>query len=418
MLKHKYRAIALAMTTTLLIGAQAMAAAPSNYCTLNNTTGEISGKNIDTPYTLASVSKMFTTYWATKVKGLDYRYPTQIYMTDLGNELYDVHLRGSVFPYFDQSMLYFLVSELNKRGIKKINNLSYDENFEYATAVRTNKDLAHSNGTQTETEIMRALRKDITALPRVYKIFTQKAKAVVSVDLVKSAQLKINDIHAQSMQVFNPTTTTSNFILYSSPMHRILKEMNRNSHNFAADKIYEVLSRTGSFKDFMTKSLNISENEFSFYNGSGYPEVISGQKMYNKSSCRVVATMTQDLYKVSAAQGFGLRYVLPVAGRDADLDGDSTVSSIYSNQMTNGSLVAKTGTVDNTIALGGAVLTSEGLIFFHMGVKNNNSYQDRQRSYDAIKTFLSATIKQHGGKDTISDYQPTPFVPFDELSVK
>ncbi len=418
MLKLKYTAITLAMTTMLFMGAQAMAATPSNYCTLDNTSGEINGKNIDTPYTLASVSKVFTTYWATKVKGLDYRYPTQIYITDLGNELYDVHLRGSVYPYFDQSMLYFLISELNKRGVKKINNLTYDENFEYATAVRNNKDLAHSNGTQTETEIMRALRKDVTALPRVYKIFTQKAKAVVSVDLVKSAQLKINDIHAQSMQVFNATMTTSNFILYSSPMHRILKEMNRNSHNFAADKIYEVLSRTGTFKDFMTKSLSISENEFSFYNGSGYPEVISGQKVYNKSSCRVVATMTQDLYKVSAAQGFGLRYVLPVAGRDADLDGDSTVSSIYSNQMTNGSLVAKTGTVDNTIALGGAVLTSEGLIFFHMGVKNNNSYQDRQKSYETIKTFLSTTIKQHSGKDTISDYQPTPFVPFDELSVK
>lgn len=418
MLKLKYRAMTLAMTTTLLVGALANAAAPSNYCTLNNTTGEIQGKNIDTPYTLASVSKMFTTYWATKAKGLDYRYPTQIYITDLGNELYDVHLRGSVYPYFDQSMFYFLISELNKRGVKKINKLTYDENFEYATVIRTNKDLAHSNGSQTETEIMRALRRDVTVLPRAYKLFTQKAKAVVAVDLVKSAQLKINDIHAQSMQIFNPAATTSNFILYSSPMHRILKEMNRNSHNFAADKIYEVLSRTGNFKDFMTKNLKISESEFSFYNGSGYPEMISGEKMYNKSTCRVVATMTQDLFKVSAAQGYGLRYVLPVAGRDADQDGDSTVSNIYSSQMTNGSLVAKTGTVDYTIALGGAVLTSEGLVFFHMGVKNNNSSQDRRSSYEVIKKFLSKTINDNGGKDTISDYQPTPFVPFDEQSIK
>ncbi len=418
MLKLKYRAIALAMTTTLIIGVQAMAAAPSNYCALNNTTGEISGKNIDTKYNLASVSKVFTTYWAAKTKGLDYRYPTQIYLTDLGQDLYDVHLRGSVYPYFDRSMLYFLISELNKRGVKKINNLTYDENFEYATAVRTNKDLAHSNGSQTETEIMRALRHDVTSLPKGYKIFAGKAKSVVDVNLVSSAQLKVKEIHAQSMQVFNQATTTSNFTLYSSPMHRILKEMNRNSHNFAADKIYEVLSRTGTFKDFMTKNLKISENEFSFYNGSGYPEMIAGQKAYNKSTCRVVATMTQDLYKVSAAQGYGLRYVLPVAGRDADLDGDSTVSNLYSNQMTNGSLVGKTGTIDNTIALGGAMLTSEGLIFFHMGVKNNNSYNDRQNSYGVIRSFLTTTIKQHGGKDTINDYQPTPFVPFDEQSVK
>ena len=418
MLKLKYRAIALAMTTTLIIGVQAMAAAPSNYCALNNTTGEISGKNIDTKYNLASVSKVFTTYWATKAKGLDYRYPTQIYLTNLGQDLYDVHLRGSVYPYFDRSMLYFLISELNKRGVKKINNLTYDENFEYATAVRNNKDLAHSNGSQTETEIMRALRHDVTSLPKGYKIFVKKAKAVVDVDLVPTAYLKVDDIHAQSMQVFNQTTTTSNFTLYSSPMHRILKEMNRNSHNFAADKIYEVLSRTGTFKNFMTKNLNISENEFSFYNGSGYPEMISGQKAYNKSTCRVVATMTQDLYKISAAQGYGLRYVLPVAGRDADLDGDSTVSNLYSNQMTNGSLVGKTGTIDNTIALGGAMLTSEGLIFFHIGVKNNNSYQDRQNSYGVIRSFLTTAIKQHGGKDTINDYQPTPFVPFYEQSVK
>ncbi len=418
MLKHKYKTMALLLTTTLIMSVQAMAAAPSNHCALNNTTGEISGKNIDTKYNLASVSKVFTTYWATKAKGLDYRYPTQIYLTDLGQDLYDVHLRGSVYPYFDRSMLYFLISELNKRGVKKINNLTYDENFEYATAVRTNKELAHSNGSQTETEIMRALRSDVNSLSKGYKIFVKKAKAVVDVDLIPSAYLKVDDINYKSMKVFNPATTTSHFTLYSSPMHRILKEMNRNSHNFAADKIYEVLSRTGNFKDFMTKNLNISENEFSFYNGSGYPEMISGEKMYNKSTCRVVATMTQDLYKVSAAQGYGLRYVLPVAGRDADLDGDSTVSNLYSNQMTNGSLVGKTGTIDNTIALGGAMLTSEGLIFFHIGVKNNNKYQDRQNSYAVIRSFLTTTIKQHGGKDTINDYQPTPFVPFDEQSVK
>ena len=412
------------MTTTLLIGAQAMAASIGNSCTLNNESGIITGKNIDTPYTLASVSKVFTTYWATKVRGLDYRYPTQIYITDLGNEIYDVHLRGSVYPYFDKSMFYFLISELNKRGVKKINNLTYDENFEYASVIRTNDELRERYNDQSESEIMRALRTDVKNLPRHYGAFKVQAKKVLkNIELSQSAQLSVKDIHAQSMNIFNPSATTSNFILYSAPMHKILKEMNRNSHNFAANKIYEVLSRTGSFSDFMVKNLNVSTNDFSFYNGSGYPEMVSDHKAYNKATCRVVAKVTQDLFKATKEQStaekvYGLRDVLAVAGRDAELDGDSTVSLAYSSATTNGSLVAKTGTVDNLIALGGAVLTNDALVFFHIGVNNNNSHQDKAKSKALIRKFLDTTIEQNGGKKQISDYTPTAFAPFDELSIK
>jgi len=380
-------------------------------CSSQGTQGNVVGsENIDNQYTIASVSKVFTSLWAAEKLGLNYRYPTQIYITDLGNDLYDVHLRGSVFPYFDRTMFYFLIGELNKRGIKKINHLTYDENFEYGSIIRTKDDLAHSNGEQSETDIMKELRSDVTQLKSNYKVFLKKTQPLVKIDLPDSVQLSVKDIHAQSMKEFNPNNTTSTFILRSSEMHRVLKELNRNSNNFAADKVFERLSRTQKFNDFLTKSIKVDDKEFNFINGSGYPEIIDGKKIYNSATCRTVIEMMKKLMTLSNQQGFGLRYILPVAGFDAEADGDSTVTNIYLTPITQGALIAKTGTVDGSVSLAGTVLTNNDLVYFHATATSGG--------YNDIKKFLSDLYDDHGGKKEIENYTPKAFVPFDEKSIE
>jgi D-alanyl-D-alanine carboxypeptidase len=380
------------------------------HCSSEGTDGAVAGSsNLNTPYPIASVSKVFTSLWALEKYSADYRFKTQVYLTDLNNGLYDVHLRGSVFPYFDRTMFYYLITELNKRGVKKINNLTYDENFEYGSIIRTNQDLAHSNGEQSETEIMRELRNDVKNLKANYKSFYQRTKSLTKVVLPSSVELSVKDIHAMSMKSFDRDQVTSSFMLQSVELHRILKEMNRNSNNFAADKLYERLSRIQNFKDYLTKSLNVDEKEFNFVNGSGYPEIIQGKKIYNSATCDTVLKVNKKLFQIAAAQNLGLRYILPVAGMDADADGDSTVTNIYSSNLTEGSLVAKTGTISQSVSLAGAVLTQDDLVYFHISASTGD--------YAQIKNFVHSLIKNNGGKSTIDNYKPQPFLPFDENSI-
>lgn len=389
-------------------------------CSAEGNDGALKGSsNMNSSMPIASVSKVFTSLWAAERLGLDYRFPTQVYITKQSDGTHNVHLRGSAFPYFDRVMFYFLIGELNKRGVKAINELTYDENFEYASIVRSKADLVHSSGEQSETEIMTELRADVTELKTRYATYLSKTQPLVNITLPKSVSLTVKNIQAQSMKVFDAAKTDSSFMLRSSELHRTLKELNRNSHNFAADKVFERLARTEKFDSYMTRVVGVADKEFDFYNGSGYPEIINitnsvGQaekrKVYNSASCRTVVEVMKRLTQVATKQGKGLRYILPVAGSDASSDGNSTVTNIYLTNNTEDSLLAKTGTISQSVSLAGAALTQEGVIFFHA----TSSTKD----YTSIRNFLASIIKTNGGKDPLDNYKARAFVPFDENSIQ
>lgn len=366
--------------------------------------------NMHSKMPIASVSKVFTSLWAAERLGLSYRFPTQVYLTNLNDGTYNVHLRGSAFPYFDRVMFYFLIGELNKRGVKAINELTYDENFEYGSVVRTKADLVHSSGDQTETEIMRELRADVSGIKARYASVLAKTQPLVSVKLPKSISLSVKNIAAQSMKVFDAGKTTSSFILRSSELHRTLKELNRNSHNFAADKVFERLARSEKFSTYLSKTVGAADSEFAFYNGSGYPEMVDGKKVYNSASCRTVVEVVKRLTTIATKQGKGLRYILPVAGADSRADGNSTVTNIYLTNNTDDSVLAKTGTISQSVSLAGAALTNDGVVFFHA----TSSTKD----YTSIRNFLASIIKTNGGKDPLDNYKAQAFVPFDENSIQ
>jgi D-alanyl-D-alanine carboxypeptidase/D-alanyl-D-alanine-endopeptidase (penicillin-binding protein 4) len=405
----KTKKLILTLVASTVLASNAMAKLITQ-CSSEGTNGAVEGSsNLNAKFPIASVSKVFTSLWAMDKLGGSYRYPTQVYITQLNNGAHDVHLRGSVFPYFDRTMFYFLIGELNKRGITKIDNLTYDENFEYGSVIRDNKDLAHKNGSQSETEIMKELRSDVVNLSANYRSYLKKVQPLIKMNLPTSVKLSIKDIHAVSMTDFDKDKTTSTFVLRASELHRVLKEMNRNSNNFAANKIYERLERTQKFSDYLTKAIGADANEFTFVNGSGYPEMVQGVKTYNSATCNTVINVNKKLFKVANAQNLGLRYILPVAGLDADADADSTVTHIYSSNLTEGALLAKTGTISQSISLAGAIRTQNDLIYFHATSTTGD--------YQSIKTYINSLIKQNGGNQKIDNYTPQAFLPFDEKSI-
>jgi serine-type D-Ala-D-Ala carboxypeptidase/endopeptidase (penicillin-binding protein 4) len=385
-------------------------------CFKSESGGELVGDNTTDLFTLASVTKVFTTHWALAQLGSNYRYKHQVYITPVAANIFDVHIEGSQFPYFDKTMFQFLVSELNRMNVKRIRFLTYDENFEYASVVRTNSNLAHQDNDQNSDEIMRELRRDTGAINASYSALKNKAQSISSVNMADSLQLSIDDIHLTLKSQFQKNESTIEVQLSSSPMHRILKEMNRNSHNFASDKIFNKLSEKENFSQFLSRQLNISPSEFIFYNGSGYPIEDQVPKLYNKASCETVVSMMFDLRKLLSQYQLQYQDILPMAGKDSSLDGDSTVTQLYGNATTNGALIAKTGTVADTIALAGLVMTTTGNYFFHISEYYDGSLRGKNQALAQIRLWIDSLYKLNGGPNNVINYSPIAFLPFDHES--
>ncbi|MBY0554524.1 D-alanyl-D-alanine carboxypeptidase [bacterium] len=385
-------------------------------CQKNESNGNVSGVNSNELFTIASVSKVFTTHWAVAKLSPKYRFQNKIHITPISKNIYDVHIEGDKFPYFDRIMFQFLAGELNKLGVKQINFLTYDENFEYASIVRTNKKLAHQYNDQDEKEIMQEMRKDVTTINANMVTLSARALALEKMIIPKSVSLTVGDIHFLAKKNFQPAGNTTSYLFESSELFRTLKEMNRNSHNFAADKIYEKLSEVENYRDFLMTRIKVTPAEISFFNGSGYPIENSEGKFYNKASCQAVVEMMHDLRKTLTMMQFNFQDVMAVAGKDAESDGASTVSQIYGNQLTSGALIAKTGTVADTITLAGLIITNEENIFFHTSYRYNGTDSDKDQAYFNIRSWINSILKKGGTDNNLGSYVPRAFFPFDSES--
>lgn len=400
----------------LLTGFATLAAQVNTRCVKDAATGEITGVRTETPYVIASVSKVFTTHWAIVQLGPKYRYTTKLHVTPVGQNIYDVHIEGSLFPYFDRSAYQFMIGELNKLNVKSINFLTYDEDFVYASDMRTKPKLAHGNGVQSTIDIMKELRADTTTINRDLAALNSKVLALEQMVLPRTLTLTIRDIHFVSKRDFQPTALTQTYALKSSEISRSLKELNRNSHNYASENIFRKLARSQDYDDFLVNQLKVPQEEFVIYNGSGYPVTDANGKYYNSASCRVVVEMISDLRQNMLKNNMEYKDIMPVAGKDTSSDGQSTVSQIYGNDKTNGVLIAKTGSVANAIALAGMVSTESSTVYFHTSFDVERTAADREQAYQRIKDWIMNDLIGNKKKGDLANYQPKSFLPFDKQS--
>lgn len=386
-------------------------------CTKTNAGAQIEGTNINTPYTIASVTKVFTSHWAITRLGPRYRFSTIVHITPVKKNIFDVHFEGALFPYFDKSMFQFLVGELNRVGIRFINKLTYDENFLYATDIRYNPTLAHGNGDQDVIEIMKDLRRDTLSINTGLAGLNAKALTLENLRLPAALTIRINDIQYLEKKEFQPSVNTTSLNLPSSELFRNLKEMNRNSNNYVADTFFRKLSENENYIDFILNHLlMIKPDEVNLYNGSGYPIIYNGAKVYNKASCAATLEMMADLRQSMVKSGLNLEDLLPVAGKDSIDDGSSTVTQIYGSELTTGTLIGKTGSVLDTIALAGLIITENENLFFQTSFNVDNNPDDRLFAYSKIKEWLTNVLIGDKKKSDLDSYQPKAYLPFDKLS--
>lgn len=386
--------VAIAMLSTV---SHAAAAVTINAACEFTAEQGLTGSSKEQSFVVASLSKIFTTQWALEIIGYDYRYETNIHIDAVSKNEVDVHIRGGGDPTWGRERLHHLVSELDRLGVRKIRTLTFDENFILSWRSQPNVidkvnhyyDFTDLAGAETiipsSVEIQKSLKTHFLPRKKEYANTLKKAK-LAQVSLVESLQISApKNISFRSSQEFILSPTATNLQLFSLPLFQILKLMNVTSNNFLADMLFEQIGGALDFADFIKSSILAPYiNSFHIKNGSGYPIKQGENKFYNRASCAGVITALRWIDEHMSANGLGLEYVFPVAGNDP--------GTLDKYELPTDVMIAKTGTVNPTIAFAGMILTTSGPLYFSHLVKTDSN-QDWPEARAVIKKYLIHLIQ-------------------------
>lgn len=371
----------------------------------------------DDKFPLASISKVVTTLWAVEKLGPDYRFKTRLHVSATANGAYDIHIEGSRDPIFGRNLSYFLISELNRMKITKIERISFDENFLLAWLAE-DKPLIGGTTPRYETieeqaAVVRQTLMSSFATPINNSDYNQlKAKAArIQVQMQNKPSISVRRAEFIRKSDFQKPQNTVTVVLKSAPLRTILKRMNNQSNNYIADNMYWNLGGTTEFNAFMTEKLQADRDDIVFHNGSGNNEGSQAKPIYNEATCETMIKVLYSLNKSLNAHGYDLSDVMAVAGKDSD----STVGG-YGGVMA-GSMTAKTGSVNKAKTLTGSISTKSGEIYFavlmHTDYDQNKS--DWGVASQIIKNKVSQLINQNGGPRALAYTELLP-LPFDRNS--
>lgn len=413
--------ILAALTAPVLLTSNAFAKVYVNsICQMKvaSSAGKIEGDdNAQKKYPLASISKVITTLWAIEKLGVDYRHKTVLHLTPTANGSMDVHVEGSRDPIFGRNLSYFLISELNRMKITKIEKLTFDENFLLDWLAEESPRIGGVTPRyETIEEQAAAVTKNLkesfsTAINRsMYNKLRDKATKA-KVFMLEKPTLDVRKISFLAKSQYKKDKYTGSVVLQSAPLRTILKRMNNQSNNYIADNLYWNLGGTAAFNAYANATLKADKNQIVFHNGSGNNEGTTSNPVYNEATCETMIKTLYTLNKSLEAKGYKLSDVLAVANKDSD----STVDNFGGNAA--GAMVAKTGTVNKAKTLAGSISTKEGEFFFAILLHTDmdQSSSDRGVASQMIKNKISQMINSRSGPKEIS-YTEILALPFDQGS--
>lgn len=379
---------------------------------------KVEGVGLDRMLPIASVSKVFTTHWAIVALGPEYRFRTRFWIERTGKNSARVHIQGSHDPYTGREMMQFVVGELNRLGITEISDLSFDEKFKFLIHARASH-VAQGYFLPEDPSIDRVsynLKTFFENPTTQYQNLRQVSKNYTGLELPDKLQIRVKRVFFRGSEEFEAKPEHEVYEYQSTTLSHILKEMNRNSNNHAANQIFEFLGGAKAFHLFIRKQLPEYQNYVEFYNGSGDRYQRSNEtRFYNQASCRAVIAMLVDLNRWLKVYKLSLEDVLPVAGQDYRGE-PSTVTQVYNNPTTSGVLVAKTGTVNPSISLAGQAHTKEGPVFFHF-VYSTRGPDQWGTGRTRIAAQVNQMIQRFGGPAPHNKgAEVSRFLPFDSNS--
>lgn len=394
----------------------------NSMCTMNadSKSMEIKGDdNKDKKFPWASISKVATSLWAVEKLGAFYRYTTRLHINKVSDDVFDLHIEGGRDPIFGRSAGYFLLSELNRKGlsVKKIRNLTFDENFlirwnlEESAVVAGETKYYNSIEEQTQ-DIKLSIRNNLATPPSASAYNTLKTRAARSgIKMEDSPSIEVENIDYVSRRQFRPTSTTISLAYRSAPLHQILKNMNNRSNNYISDVIFWNLGGSDNFQAYMKDAMDLTKDEIEFNLGSGNNAhyLYGGEYNYNEGTCEAMIKVIYRLNLLLERAGLQLSHVMAVA----DVDEQSSLKS-YVGSMA-GAVIAKTGTVSRAKTLAGSISTQEGEFYFAVLMHMDRLNESGSASH-VIKSKIIDLISRLGGPKRINYTKIDP-LPFDKSSI-
>jgi D-alanyl-D-alanine carboxypeptidase (penicillin-binding protein 4) len=321
---------------------------------------KVTDSSVSTQFRIASLSKVFTSHWAITELGPDYRFATKIIITPgEKNTSCHIHFQGDYDPMMGRQALASIIKQVNARklqadiGCTKVESVTFDEKFRFfpeAIDHQSNPEARMTYAWSNPAPFQRPSRTQTLLI----KYLSTLSGFKPTKDNVGMSMRAAYDEYAKDL-------TRREFVVKSIPMFRILKEMNRYSHNYLANMIFDRLGGADRYAEFLQSRLSLDTTAVHLLNGSGYPK--DGE--YNIANCGAITYMLRDLDNVISNGNFSRKYqladVLPIGGMSEPY---STFKSFYSSGTYDKTLVAKTGSANQAITFAGALSTQDGNLYF------------------------------------------------------
>jgi D-alanyl-D-alanine carboxypeptidase/D-alanyl-D-alanine-endopeptidase (penicillin-binding protein 4) len=389
----------------------------------------VEGVDIHRAYEIASVSKIFTSYWATAVRGVDYRFKTKIDVTPVSEGVVNLHIEGGWDPYFNRDEMQYLLAQLSAMNVRRINELSFDENFKFMIdsrgVIHSSVPIGHYQlEDPTPARVEQNLKNFVaTGITSGYAALRVKAKSISQIALPATLKIRIGSVRYLSNADFQLQQQQAGVIqgsrqleMLSIPLNQILKEMNRNSNNYVANLVFQSMGGAAEFKKFAMRTLETDPMEIQFVNGSGDRlDLPNGKSTYNKASCDAIVKTIAQFRATLKEQHSQLEQIMALAGEDASTREASTVSRMYGSEATTDALIAKTGTVNPAVTLAGMASTEDGDVYFGIVYGTNGRKSDWSAARLKIRKDVIALFQKFGNKKEI-DYDASQFLTFDKDS--
>lgn len=337
-----------------------------SYCEiLNSQSDSYSGLRDTNLEPLASLSKVITSVWSLEKLGPSFRFQSEIFLKQVDTTgLYDVYLKTNFDPVVNIEKLLYLISEMNRTGVRQIRNLVIDESTRIFLGVLSNPHIELKNTPVSTDETIDNLQLIFNSKNWSEKTKTAKANLLEWVQkkghrLSLPEQFSVGSISFRSSQDINLAHYTLKLVVNSAPLFHYLKNVNVNSNNYIADALFNYLGGTFAFKQFQKSFFSLSEKEMQIFTGSGLADSSFGVRRDNLGSCFAMIKVLGFLkHQAQKAQlNLGALLLNPSLDKDGTFDSPEN----YMNAA-----VLKTGRLYEVPAmnLAGFVSTEKGMLSF------------------------------------------------------
>jgi D-alanyl-D-alanine carboxypeptidase/D-alanyl-D-alanine-endopeptidase (penicillin-binding protein 4) len=321
--------------------------------------GTYSGYQDLKPYPLASVSKVFLSTWALKKLGPDYRFQMNWKLKRISADgTFDAYLQTNYDPVVNIEKILFALSELNKKGVKRIRTLVIDESTRIYLSVLSNPHLEL-------TDVPVSLNQSVENLRIILNSTNWAAQTEIAKNNVSFVQIpslfSVENISYLPRSQIHLSNYNQQVQIPSAILAKYIKNLNVFSNNYVSDALFQFLGGEAGFKEFQKNELKISTNDLQIYTGSGLSAEMNGQRIDNRGSCFSVLKTLKYLDQLTAQTNLNLGHVLLTAGLDQEGTFDSDLNF-------NQNVVLKTGRLFDvpTLNVAGVSTSVQGRTYFAM----------------------------------------------------